>query len=62
MGLSLTRFGSEGDRKGLLPTQPFPRPYNDYDEDVQNELLLMLVPVADEARERAQLMRVIGSL
>ena len=27
-----------------------------------DELLLMLVPVADEAREREQLMRVIGSL
>jgi len=25
-------------------------------------MLVMLVPVADEARERAQLMRVIGSL
>jgi len=27
-----------------------------------DELLLMLVPVADEARERAQLARLIGSL
>jgi hypothetical protein len=27
-----------------------------------DELLLMLVPVADEAREREQLIRVIGSL
>jgi len=27
-----------------------------------DELLLMLMPVADEARELAQLMRVIGSL
>jgi hypothetical protein len=27
-----------------------------------DELLLMVVPVADEARERAQLLQVIGSL
>jgi hypothetical protein len=29
---------------------------------VPDELLLLLVPVADEAREREQLMQVIGSL
>jgi hypothetical protein len=29
--------GFEGDRKGPHPTQPFPRPYNDWGERQLNE-------------------------